>query len=141
MKKTITLLAIAFYLNTNAQIITTVAGTGIAGLTGNGGQATAAELYNPQGVLFDAAGNLYIADSDNNVIRKVSTSGIITTIAGTGTAGYSGNGGQAINAEFTTPRCLAFDAVGNMYVADAFNYVIRKISTSGIITTIAGNHA
>lgn len=142
MKKIITLLAVAFYLNTNAQIITTIAGGGSCGspYCGDEGQATAAELYQPYGVAFDAMGNMYIADNENNRIRKVSTSGIITTFAGTGTHGYSGDGGQATAAELYTPTGVAFDAVGNLYIVDEDNFVIRKVTTAGIITTVAGNN-
>ncbi len=121
-----------------AQIITTVAGTGTAGYSGDGGQATNAELYYPLSITFDVSGNLYFSDNDNQRIRKVNTAGIITTIAGNGTAGYSGDGGQATAAELHTPIGVAFDAFGNLYIADATNHRIRKINPSGIISTIAG---
>ncbi len=123
----------------NAQIISTVAGNGTGAYAGDGGQATAAELYYPGGVLLDAAGNMYIEDTDNSRVRKVSTSGIITTILGTGTAGFSGDGGLASAAKTYYPRGLVFDATGNLYVSESFNQRIRKINTAGIITTIAGN--
>jgi len=139
MKKIITLLALAFCLNANAQIITTVAGNGTQGYSGDGGQDTNAELSKPFGVAFDAFDNMYIADEYNNRIRKVNTAGIISTVAGNGTQGYSGDGGQAISAELYYPTGVAFDASNNMYIVDAYNNRIRMINTSGVITTIAGN--
>jgi sugar lactone lactonase YvrE len=120
-------------------IITTVAGNGIGSYSGDGGPATSANLSNPSGVTVDAVGNLYIADTDNNRIRKVAPSGIITTVVGTGTAGYSGDGGPATSAQIYFPFGLAFDATGNLYIADRNNARIRKVSQAGIITTIAGN--
>ena len=119
-------------------IITTIAGTGIAGYSGDGGPATAAKLH-PTGVSADASGNIYIADAFNNVIRKINTAGIITTIAGTGATGYSGDGGPASAAVFYDPNEVRVDGAGNLYIADSHNNVIRKINTAGIITTIAGN--
>jgi sugar lactone lactonase YvrE len=123
-------------------IISTVAGDGPQGsgsFGGDGGQATAAELNNPTGVVFDAVGNMYITDAVNNRIRKVNTAGIMTTIAGNGTSGYSGDGGQATAAELNTPYKTVVDATGNIYIADFNNSVIRMVNTSGIISTIAGN--
>jgi sugar lactone lactonase YvrE len=122
-----------------AGIISTFAGNGISGFSGDGGQATAAEFNNPQNLTVDAAGNLYIADKGNNRIRRVSTSGIISTVAGTGTAGYSGDGGQATAAEINGAYDVAFDASGNMYLADCYNYRIRKVNAAGIISTVVGN--
>src|ERR1700758_1734161 len=124
--------------NLQAQsIITTVAGSGIPpnnyGFSGDGGFATAAELYNPNGIAFDENSNLYIADTYNNRIRKVNTLGVITTIAGNGTQGYNGDGGQAINAKLNAPTGVILDTFGNLYIADLFNYVIRKVNTSGVI--------
>ncbi len=132
-------LAMLFVSVGKAQMITTVAGNGTGGSTGNGGQATAAELHGPAAVDFDAAGNLYIADQTNNMIRKITSAGVISTLAGTGTAGYSGDGGQATAAKLDAPTGVTLDAYGNVYVADQYTYRIRKISTSGIITTVAGN--
>jgi sugar lactone lactonase YvrE len=120
-------------------IITTVAGNGTGGFTGDGSAATAAELNGPSDVAVDAAGNLYIADSGNNRIRMVNSSGTITTIAGDGNVGYAGDGGLALTAELSAPTGLCFDPSGNLYVADANNNVIRAINTSGHISTFAGN--
>jgi sugar lactone lactonase YvrE len=124
---------------TKAQIITTVAGNTTGAYAGDGGQATVSELHHPTKAIFDAFGNMFISDSGNNRVRKVNTAGIITTIAGTGTAGYSGDGGQATAAEINQPDDITFDAYGNLYIADVANNRIRKINTAGIITTIAGN--
>jgi len=120
-------------------IITTVAGNGTLGFSGDGGYATAAELKNPEGVRFDAAGNLYIADEGNERIRKVTTGGIISTVAGTGTYGFSGDGGAATAAKLGNPFDVAFDATGNMYIADGTNGRIRIVNTAGVINTFAGN--
>ncbi len=124
----------------NAQngIITNLAGNGFNGWNGDGGPATTAQIGTPSGMNFDNAGNLYYADNYNCVVRKISTSGIITTVAGSGTGGYSGDGGPATAAKLH-PKDVALDASGNIYVADDNNNVVRKISTSGIITTFAGN--
>lgn len=110
-----------------------------AGYTGDGGPAPSALLNNPTAVLLDGAGNLYISDSGNCVIRRVSSSGIITTIAGNGISGYSGDGGPALQASLNNPKGIALDAHGNLYIADYDNSVIRMVETNGIITTIAGN--
>lgn len=120
-------------------IITTIAGTGVAGSSGDGGPATAAQLNQPWGVTPDGTGNLYIADLVNHKVRKISSSGTITTFAGTGVAGFAGDGGAAISAMLNQPACVIFDQSGNMYISDQLNNRIRKISTSGIISTIAGN--
>jgi len=118
-------------------VINTVAGTGIEGYGGDGAAATAAQLDTPSGVAVDGSGNLYIADSHNHRIRKVSA-GIITTIAGTGTPGFSGDGGAATAAELSLPSGVAVDATGNVYIADTNNHRIREVS-GGNITTIAGD--
>ena len=124
-------------------IITTIAGTGKQGYSGGGGPATSATLYNPNAVAVDAAtGNIYIADSYNNAIRMINRStGIITTIAGNGTWGGSGDGGPATSAMLRCPSSVAIHASsGNVVIADTWNLAIRMISSrTGIITTIAGN--
>ena len=120
-------------------IITTVAGNGSESFSGDGGAATNAGLIYPAGVAVDAAGNLFIADRNNNRIRKVGTNGIITTAAGNGIGGYSGDGGAATNAELNFPPGVAVDATGNLFIADEGNYRIRKVGSDGLITTIAGN--
>jgi sugar lactone lactonase YvrE len=119
--------------------ITTVAGNGSSGFSGDGGAATNASLYNPVGVAVDAAGNLFIADGYNARIRKVETSGIIRTVAGNGGYGFSGDGGAATNASFAYPIGVAVDGAGNLFIADEYNARIRKVDPSGIITTVAGN--
>ncbi len=118
-------------------IITTIAGTGAAGYSGDGGASTSAQLNAPWGVTVDAAGNLYISDTLNSRIREVS-SGTITSIAGTGVAGYGGDGGPAVSAQLRYPSTVAVDAAGNLYIADAWNFRLRKVS-QGVITTLAGN--
>ena len=120
-------------------IITTIAGNGTAGYTGDGTPATSAQLNNPEGVAIDSQGNILISDRDNNCIRKVDKNGIITTIAGNGTAGYTGDGGLATNAQLNHPCGLVVDALGNIFIADRDNYRVRKIDTNRIITTVAGN--
>ncbi len=120
-------------------IITTYAGNNTFAWSGNGGPATSAGIDAPTGLAIDKAGNLYIADPTVNRIRKVDTQGVITTIAGTGIGGSSGNGGAAINAELGAPNSIAIDPAGNIYVGELDNSDIRKIDTSGIITLYAGN--
>lgn len=120
-------------------LIFTVAGNGTQGYTGDSGPPTSAQLALPGGIAFDSSGNLYIADSANNRVRKVS-SGIITTIAGNGTAGYTGDKGPATDAELNNPTGVAVDSSGNVYIADANNQVVRMVSTSGTITTFAGSN-
>ncbi|WP_433984647.1 hypothetical protein RBB78_08425 [Tunturiibacter empetritectus] len=120
-----------------AGIVTTVAGAGEQGFSGDGGAATSASLDSPAGVAVDAAGNLYIADTHNHRIRKVS-GGAITTIAGTGIAGFSGDGGSALSATLHSPTALAMDLNGNLYIADTDNYRVRKIAGSAI-STVAGS--
>ncbi len=127
----------------NAQTgdITTIAGNGTAGYSGDGGPATAAELSDPSGVAVDGSGDLFIADSGNNVVREVNlNTGIITTIAGNGTQGYRGDGGPATAAELSGPDGLALDGSGDLFIADSSNNVIREVNLgTGIITTVAGN--
>ena len=120
-------------------IISTVAGNGIKGYSGDGGTATSAELSYPFGIAVDTSGNLFISDYVNSRIRKVSPNGIISTVAGNGTKGYSGDGGTATSAELGIPINIAFDRFGNLYIADSYNNVIRKVTSNGIISTVAGN--
>jgi sugar lactone lactonase YvrE len=122
-------------------IIMTVAGTSSGGFSGDGGAATNATLSSPQGVAVDAYGDLFIADSGNNRIRKINTNGIIMTVAGTNSAGFSGDGGAATNAKLFSPYGVAADAYGNLFVADRINSRIRKVNTNGIITTVAGTNS
>src|SRR5215213_10420599 len=117
-------------------IISTFAGTGEYGFSGDGGPATKARLYSPSAVAVDREGNLYISDGGVYRIRKVDKSGIITTFAGTGEAGYSGDGGPATSARLTGPGQITFDDRGNLYLADEFS--VRKIDPSGTIATVAG---
>ncbi|MCY4564545.1 MAG: hypothetical protein OXE40_08720, partial [Gammaproteobacteria bacterium] len=121
-------------------IISTVAGTGAYGPGGDGGPAKGAEFSWPLGVAVDVYGNLYIADSNSNRVRRVDAlGGVITTIAGTGAAGFGGDGGPATDARLSFPRSMAVDAIGNLFVADAFNDRIRRVNAAtGIITTVAG---
>ena len=127
-------------------LISTVAGGRQPGYVGDGGLAIAAKLDHPHGVVTDTAGNLYIADTDNNVIRKVGTNGMITTVAGqliTTEAGpwradYAGDGGPATAAKLDHPYGVVTDTAGNLYIADTGNCCIRKIDLEGIITTVAG---
>jgi sugar lactone lactonase YvrE len=124
----------------SAGTITTVAGNGIAGFSGDGGSATSASLNYPDGVAVDASDNVYIGDARNNRIRKVDVkTTVITTVAGTGIAGYSGDGGLATNAKLNFPSRPAIDSNGNMYIADVNNHRIRRVdATTGMIVTIAG---
>jgi type IX secretion system substrate protein/NHL repeat-containing protein len=129
-----------------AQIINTIAGMGdSAGYTGNGGAATLAKLHDPYGVAVDKAGNVYIADEANMVIRKVNTAGIITTIVGTGYGAGTGNGGYnkpsgpATTVELNGPQGVAVDTLGNVYFCDTYNNIVRKLLTTGVVITIAGN--
>ncbi len=119
-------------------IISTVVGRGGTGLTGDGGAATAAQLFFPSTITFDALGNMYIDDSYNNAIREVNTSGIISTVAGTGTSGFTGDGGDATNATLHQPWEVTVDACGNLYIADALNNAIRKVTFNSIIPPITG---
>jgi trimeric autotransporter adhesin len=117
----------------------TYAGNGNAAYFGDGGRATSASLNQPEGLALDAAGNLYIADSLDNAVRKVTPAGVITTIAGTGLTGFAGDGGPATRAQLNRPRAVAVDTLGNVYVADSGNHRVRIIEAGGNIHTIAGN--
>jgi large repetitive protein len=127
-----------------AKIITRIAGDGTSGLSGNGGLATFAKFANPSGIAIDPVGKVYISDAGNRVIRKIGTDGIVTTVAGTGTNGFSGDGGPATAAKLnftgaSGSTSIAVDASGHLYIADAGNNRIRKVhGATGIITTIAG---
>jgi uncharacterized protein (TIGR03437 family) len=120
-------------------VITTVAGNGAGGYSGDNGPAIGAELWGPVGVVVDSAGNLYIADKGNSRIRKVSN-GVITTVAGNGSQGYSGDNGLATSAQLAGPGGVALDSAGSLYIADTYNNRIRKVS-NGVIATVAGNGA
>ena len=133
----------AIYKLDKTGVLTTVAG-GAFGFSGDGGPATKAALYFPSGVAVDSAGNIYFADKGNNRVRKVDTKGIITTFAGTGTAGFSGDGGPATNAKLglnltDTFQGVAVDRAGDVYIADPLNNRVRMVNASGIISTFAGN--
>ena len=119
-------------------IITTVAGPGVCGFSGDGGPATQASLNNAQGVAVGPDGSLYIADTSNNRIRRIGPDGIITTVAGEGNGGLSGNGGPATQARLYNPSGVAVGPDGSLYIADSTNYRIRRVGPDGIITTVAG---
>ncbi len=125
--------------NGNQNIITTMAGNGGSGYSGDGGAAIAACLDEPTGLAIDAAGNMYISDKFNNCMRKVNTAGIMTTVAGNATPGFSGDGGAATNAQLNNPYGIAVDTHGNVYITDYKNARVRVLGNSGNITTIAGN--
>jgi len=115
--------------------ITTVAGSGV----GDGNPATSAALLRPLGVARDASGNLYVADADGHRVRKIAANGTISTVAGNGLSGFSGDGGLGTSARLYSPSGVAIDGAGNLYIADADNNRVRKLSPAGILTTVAGN--
>jgi len=119
-------------------VITTIAGTGVNGFSGDGGPATAAKVSYVTGLAVDTAGNIYLADHDNWRIRKINTLGIISTVAGNGIEGWSGDGGP-VTAATIVPTGIGVDGFGNIYFADDENFIVRKVSSSGIITRVAGN--
>lgn len=119
--------------------ISTVAGNGTTGFGGDGGPATSANLFDPSGIAVDDTGNIYIADLWNQRIRKVTIDGVISTVAGNGTAGFSGDGGPATSASLNLPVSVAADTSGNLYIADSANQRIRKVAPDGTISTFAGN--
>ncbi|HSY76921.1 MAG TPA: NHL repeat-containing protein [Bacteroidia bacterium] len=141
MKK-VTIAFLIFFISSllsYGQIINTIAGDSTAGYNGDGISSNFAKLNQPSSVATDASGNIYIADFSNNRIRKVNSSGTITTIAGNGTAGYKGDGGPAVSAEIDEPYSITIDKSGNLFIADYYYNIIRKVNTSGIISTVAGN--
>ncbi len=119
-------------------VITTAVGTGVEGFSGDGGLAAEAQIARPWGVTFNDANHLYIADTSNHRIRRISTDGVITTVAGTGVSGFSGDGGLAIDAQLSEPRDVLISADGNVYIADTFNQRVRRVDPSGTISTVAG---
>jgi len=132
----------------NASIVTTVLGNGTFGFSGDGGPAAAAQIASGGALAFDAAGNLYFADTGNSRIRRVDRNGVVTTVAGRGQryapnpyfmGGFGGDGGPATDAYMYAPSDVAVDAAGNLYIADWGNHRIRKVDTNGIITTVAGS--
>src|ERR1035441_1526560 len=125
-------------IDTNG-FISTYAGNGTNGFSGDGGPATNAKLYYPFGLAASPSGSLFIAAYGNNRIRKVDATGNISTVAGSGTYGFSGDGGSALSASFYYPTGVAVDSAGNIYIVDAYNNRIRKVNSSGIVSTIAGN--
>ena len=121
-----------------AYVIDTFAGTGEQGFHGDGGPATLARLHGPRGIAVDAAGNVYVADTNNSRVRRIDQSGTITTIAGTGRQGSTGDGGPAVEARLFSPGELALDASGNLYIAESLGNRVRKIDSTGTISTVAG---
>jgi sugar lactone lactonase YvrE len=120
-------------------IITTIAGTGVTGSTGDGGPATQAKLFEPRTMALAADGSILFTEPRVNKLRRIDPSGIITTIAGTGKAGFSGDGGPARQAELNFNRGVGVDGAGNIWIADSLNQRIRRVDSAGIITTVAGN--
>ena len=129
----------ATVVNAQAQYINTVVGNGVAAYTGDGGTANMASFNGVEGMAVDGAGNIYLADKNNNVVRKISNSGVVSTFAGTGVAGYSGNGGAATAAKLNAPSAVATDGAGNVYIAERGNHVIRVVNTAGNIKVYAGS--
>jgi YVTN family beta-propeller protein len=120
-------------------VTTTIVGTGASGYAGDGGPAVQAQIAQAYAMTYGATGNLYFTDVVACVVRKVDTSGIISTVAGNGTFGFSGDGGSATSAQLNEPRGIAVDSSGNVYIGDSQNHRVRKVSANGIITTFAGN--
>ena len=120
-------------------VIGTLAGNGLSGHSGDRGFAKNAKISFPTGIVVDTAGNVYFADTGNARIRKIRVNGTITTVAGDGMVGYSGDGGPATSASLNNPLGLALDSSGNLYISDSGNNAIRRVNPSGIIRTVAGN--
>jgi len=118
--------------------INTIAGTGAGGFSGDGTAASKAQVNRPHGLVVAADGTAFIADEENDRIRKITPDGVITTVAGTGTGGFSGDGGQAVQAQINRPLGLALTADGTLYLGDADNHRIRRITSDGVISTVAG---
>ena len=118
-------------------LASTAAGTGVSGYSGDGGPATSAQFNSPMGMVQDSQDNLYVADLGNSVVRKLSANGTVRTVAGNGTQGYSGDGGPATSAQLAFPSAVALDGAGNLYIADFFNFCVRKVDTNGMISTVA----
>jgi cysteine-rich repeat protein len=118
--------------------ITTIAGTGFGGFSGDDGPATSAQLRFPVDVAIDSTGRIFIADTSNHRIRRIDLAGTITTVAGTGVSGFGGDGGPATSAQLATPNSIAIDALGRLLLTDTFNHRIRRVAVDGTITTIAG---
>lgn len=125
-------------LSTSAQTINTISGTGTPGFSGDNGPATSAQVNLPSSICRDIFGNVYIADQGNHRVRRIDQDGIITTVAGTGTAGYSGDGGAALSAQINRPSGIAVDELGNVYFSDQLNQRVRRIDADGNINTVAG---
>jgi uncharacterized protein (TIGR03437 family) len=123
---------------TTSGIISTVVGNGVQAFSGDGGPATSASLAFPLGIALDSKGNMYVADANNNRVRMINASGIISTVAGGAIEGFSGDGGPAASASLNLPSDVAVDGTGNLYIADAGNNRIREVNPTGVITTIAG---
>ena len=122
-----------------AGTISTVAGNGASGLYGVGGAAANAEFGSVQSVAVDGSGNLFVADSVDNSVLKISAAGTVTVVAGNGTYGFTGDGGLATLAELAGPVAVAVDSAGDLFIADEYNGRIRKVAPNGIITTVAGD--
>jgi sugar lactone lactonase YvrE len=130
-----------FRLDLKSNQLTTVAGSGAKGYSGDGGPATSAELNEPYEIRFDSKGNILFVEMQNHLVRRVDAkTGIISTVAGTGQKGFAGDGGPATKAQFSSPHSIALDRDDNLYIADIANHRIRKVdATTGIVSTIAGN--